>query len=88
MASAKIKWSEVLEAAGEPAGSVAQSVKTEEARLQSEVAAFEKAAKRTHDPEKGGLSQSQVEAIVKRGLSGRAFDFCGRMFAAELWDAL
>lgn len=89
-AALKFKWAEVLAARGEPVSACESKVAEAERKLQAQQAAFNKAkdAKAAHDPEKHGLSVGKVESIVKPMLSSAAWNFCGKEYVSELWDAL
>ncbi len=87
---AKFKWAEVLAARGEPVSAIEAKVTKAESALQAQQSAYNKAkdAKYVHDADKHGLSRGKVETLVKPMLSGAAWEFCGKEYVAELFEAL
>ena len=81
-------WTEVLAAKGVDVGHITDTVKAAEAKLQAYQEQLHKDIKVKHESENHGLTQHQVQVIVKEHLSPAQYEFCGADFAAEVWDQL
>ena len=86
---------DVLVKKGVDASGIASAVKEREAAQQAAHKAFnleripkEHHDRYEHDSELHGLNLAQVESIVREHLGDQVFEFCGREFAAELWEDL
>lgn len=86
--AAPVKWSEVLAVKGEPVSAISAKVAKSEKVLQAQQEAYNKSKGAKHDPEIHGLSRNKVESIVRPMLSGAAWNFCGKEYVAELFEAL